>query len=319
MNYIIFTQDIPGERNWLKKKFAGCEFLESHDSGKWPCEYPITLAQDSVWEVPPDVINDVSHWSGQTFKSLFNLDFDVVTNRWTDSDNLLVAPGQFNRNNLSDKALVLHLPRSGTVFLQTILSNFCGYERIVDWVPGGSGPRTNHEVPHLPTTSELGVVECDLITQYRPDIFFVYRKDWWEWVVSNLVGIKIGYFHYDTVPDLSNIPLLHITKNDIERLVRTVAYAFNNLCYLASRFRDLNFYVFEYSELITHQPLTDHKKINYNKKNLFENYNEMKEMFDQEYKDVLCTWSTRCLNHLAKMECKFPTTFNPIQKVKAHV
>jgi hypothetical protein len=121
------------------------------------------------------------------------------------------------------------------------------------------------------------------------------------------------------VPDLSNIPLLHITKNDIEGQVRLAAYAFNNLCYLASRFRDLNFYVFEYSELITHQPLTDHKKINYNKKDLFENYNEMKEMFDQEYKDVLCTWSARCLNHLAKMECKFPKTFNPIQKVKAHV
>jgi hypothetical protein len=319
MNYIVFTQDIPGERDWLKKKFAHCEFFESPGSGKWPGEHPISLAHDSVWEVPPDTTDDVSNWPGQTLKSLFNLDFDTVTNRWADSDNLLIDPDQFNRSNLSNKALVLHLPRSGTVFLQTILSNYCGYKQIVDWVPGKRDLPINHHVPHLPTTSDLGVVEHNLITQHQPDIFFVYRKDWWDWVISNLVGIKIGYFHYDNVPDLSNIPLLHITKNDIEELVEAVKYSFNNLCYLASKFRNLNFYILEYSELITHQSLTDHKKINYNKKELFENYDEMMEVFDRDFKDVLCTWSARCLNHLATMECKFPKTFNTIQNVGNHV
>jgi hypothetical protein len=88
---------------------------------------------------------------------------------------------------------------------------------------------------------------------------------------------------------------------------------------MASRYRDLNFYIFEYSELIKHQSLTSHKRINYDKKAFFKNYDEIEEIFNQDYKNILCTWSARCINHLSKMQCKFPKTFNTIHTIKKHV
>ena len=321
MNYIVFTQDIPGEREWLKEQFADCTFLETRDSGKWPKSYPVDLGQDCVWEVPPDMNDDTTHWPGQTVKSLFDINFKTITNRWTDSDRLLFGSYKFDRTYKSDKALVLHLPRSGTVFLQTVLTN-CGYDRITDWLP--ANPTViNHSVPQLPDNSEsdleIGKIEYNFIIQQQPNIFFVYRKDWWEWIVSNIIGQKVGYFHYDTMPNLSNIPLLHITKKDIENLVDAVKYSFNNLCYMACTFRELNFYIFEYSDLIKNQSLTDHKKINYDKKSFFKNYDEMKEMFDHNYKNILNLWSERCLTHLADMQCKFPKNFNNLLQLKNHV
>jgi hypothetical protein len=332
MNYIIFTQDIYGERKWLENQLPNCQNFETIHSKKWPSDRPVDLETNSIWEVPPDFTKNVSDWSGRKIKSLFDPTKLESTNRWLDADDLLFDPEYFSHGPRSNKALVLHVARSGTVLLETILQNHCKYEQISDW---GGGPATSikpgglvetvrkHAWPYHPNYvsdngQELGIAEYAIINNQQPDVFFLYRADWWGWITSTIIGNHKGYFHYNDMPDLSSTPLIEIRREDLDQSTTLIKYVFNNLCHMRTVFRNINFYVFEYGDLIKNQSLSDHRKIPYDKKLLFTNYDQMQKTFEEEYLETLNLYRDRFINHVTKMKCQTPTNFNNIYSSNKH-
>ena len=50
-NKIIFTQDVPGEREWIQSQFPGYSNLETVSSGKWSSEFPLDNDQKNLYEI----------------------------------------------------------------------------------------------------------------------------------------------------------------------------------------------------------------------------------------------------------------------------
>jgi len=323
MNYIVFTQDLPGEREWLKNQLPGCRNLETISSGLWLSSQPMDCSESLIWEVPTEHKADTTMWPGQKIKSLYNLNSLEQDDRWVDSDNILFDQSMFSVAPKSQKAMLFHMPRSGTMFLQSILQKKCSYELIVDRLGPDQATfplRTiklsrEHSVPHNPnfvteSQQNFGQIDYDIMSAQAPDVFFVYRKNWWEWITSNIVMDYTGPFHYNNVPDLNKVPPLVITENHIRQLQNMMKYTFNNLCQMRIRFRKLNFYIFEFGDLIKNQALTEHSAIKYNKKSLFVNYDEMDALFKQKYADTFELYSRRCVGHLIKTGCRTLTNFD---------
>ena len=73
MNNIIFTQDAPGERAWLATQFPDYENLETEFGGKWPAEH-FSRDRNTIWEIPPDSLLDVTTVNCTKYKSLYQQD-----------------------------------------------------------------------------------------------------------------------------------------------------------------------------------------------------------------------------------------------------
>ena len=301
---IVFTQDLPGEREWLKRCFPGHEILETEFSGKWPIE-PFTQTFSAIYEIPPDSVMDVSAINVPKYKSLYRLDENFISPKWCQADGLLINGLKFGSVPKASIAQVLHFPRSGTVFLESILYTKCGYTRNKGW--NSASPTSDHY--------QLGgndTLFYEMIENVLPDIFFCYRKNWWEWCVSNCISKKYGYFHhYDSV-NWDSFSSFEIAQDHIEDLVRETTAVWNAMCHFRTRYPNLNFYIFEYSELIKHQQLTSHQKINYDKKQLISNYSSAKDFFESKYQSQFDRWASNSLSHLQTMNCKVLNDFDSL-------
>lgn len=318
MNHVIFTQDIPGERDWLSSIFPGAVNLQTIDSGRWPTSIPSDLDGNYIWEMAPDNQFDVEACPGEKYKSLYQLDFDVPTDRWTDSDHLLGDIDQFATNNRASHALVLTVGRCGTEFLESVLKKACGYRQLVNWTQKQATliwPNkhelllVSHSFPHTPI-HKVGADAWAVAKQYQPDIFFVYRKNWWAWMSSVLIHNKLGHFHYDDVVDFDAMKPFKGTTQDVDHVARQAKSAFNNLCHMRAHFPALNFHIFEFSELIKNKALTDHQQIKYDKKRLITNYDELEEYCITTYQNQLDNWERRFISHTKTMKCQHQTNFD---------
>lgn len=304
-NNIVFTQDLPGEREWLKTRFPDCKILETEFSGKWP-DPPFTQSYDAVYEISPDSNVDVSAIDTPKYKSLYQVNTDFISPKWYQSNRLLINNLKFESSPQSNMAQVIHFPRSGTVFLESILFNRCNYARSTSrnstlWpkhymVGGGPGDKDFY----------------NLIHEVRPDIFFCYRKNWWEWFVSYHISIKFGAFHYNDNVDWNSLDPFEITLDHINDTIREITSSWNAMCHFRTIYPNLNFYIFEFSDLIQHQHLTSHTKINYNKKRLVKNYESVRKLFESTYNPQFEQWERNALSHLQTMNCKVLKNFDSL-------
>lgn len=303
-NNIVFTQDAPGEREWIAQFFPGAVNFESEFSGKWPPN-PFGHDFNAVWEIPPDSALDVSVVPATKYKSLFQIDAKFISPRWCDADKLLIKDLDFVSTVRSDKAQVLHFARSGTVFLESILFTKCKYTKDRGWNP--DDPHCDHW--QLGGNDQLLYAT---VQQHKPDIFFCYRKNWWEWFVSLQIGIQFDYYHYyDKVP-WDELNAFEITADHMDQQAIRIHAAWNAMCHFRTLHPNLNFYIFEFSDLIQNQNLTDHKKISYNKQSLIKNYNEAKELFESKYRAKFERWEQNAISHLQAMNCKILKNFDSL-------
>jgi hypothetical protein len=302
MNKIIFTQDVPGEREWIQSQFPGHHMFESEFGGKWP-KNPFIQNFDAVWEIPPDSVTDLTSVSGETYKSLYQLDTDFVSPKWCDADHLLIRNLEFGSQPRSPKAQVIHVARSGTVFLESILYRHFDYLKDRRWNPRDIP--CDHYWLH-----DDDKIFYDLITRSMPDIYFVYRKNWWDWFVSNQICLQFDYYHYFDDVDWESLPPFEITASDMERMVEIIKSTWNSMCHFRTHFPTLNVYIIEFSDLIKHQHLTTHQAIAYDKKRLVKNYNEARELFDANFTRKFDQLANRCLVHLQNMNCHVIRNFD---------
>lgn len=301
---IVFTQDLPGEREWLKTCFPAHEILETEFSGKWPSE-PFVQSFDAVYEIPPDSSMDVSNIDVPKYKSLYSIDENFVSPRWHQANRLLINGLTFGSSPRATNAQVLHFPRSGTVFLESILYTKCNYSRSIEWNP--ESPESDH--------FRLGgnvVFFYEMINKTLPDIFFCYRKNWWDWFVSDAISMQYGYFHHYDQVDWYSLPPFEITVDYIDKVMIETAATWNGTCHFRTLYPNLNFYIFEYSDLIQHQHLTSHTKIKYDKKQLISNYDSIKALFESKYQHQFEQWASNSLSHLQTMNCKVLKNFDSL-------
>lgn len=295
MNKIIYTQDVPGERNWISSQFPDFENLETEYSGKWSTNL-FSNKQNTIWEIPPDSMLDVSTIDCIKYKSLYQLDIDFISNRWCESEQLLIRNLKFDSQPRAEKAQVLTFYRTGTIFLESILYQICGYAK------GG-------DLALLASTDDSKMI-YDLAKTSQPDIFLCYRSDWWEWIVSVLISEKFDYYHYDSDIDWQQLESFEILLQDFEHWANIARSNWQALCHFRTQFPNLNFYVFEFSTLVKNKHLTNHRSIKYDKKSLISNYSQAKTLFETQYLLKFQLWEKNCVRHLQTMNCQIATNFD---------
>lgn len=139
---IVFTQDVPGERDWLYSHFPEHQNFQTRYSGLWPHHFPIDTGSDTVWEIPAEDKIDTSNIDCDKILSVYSPDKELNVSRWTDSTKVLHNSILFGDSPKSPYAQVISIPRSGTLMLASIL-----------WRPGGpykqpDGPESLHNNFH---------------------------------------------------------------------------------------------------------------------------------------------------------------------------
>ena len=303
MNNIVFTQDVPGERDWLNSQFPGFKNLETEFSGKWP-GHLFSQPCDTIWEVPPESTVDVVNVNCDKYKSLYQLDLNFISHRWCEANKLLINNNiEFGSQPQAAKAQVLTFTRCGTVFLESILYGPGGYDKDRGW--NKSDPTTDHAFLGGDDSVLYGLIE-----KSQPDIFLCYKNDWWSWATSLLICQNFDYYHYNDDVRWDQLPPFEISTKDLDMLAKKVHVNWMALCHFRTQFPHLNFYIIEFSKLIKHADLTDHQGIKYNKKNLITNYFQTQTMFEDIYLPKFRRWQHNCLGHLQTMRCQLITDFD---------
>jgi hypothetical protein len=300
MDQIICTQDVPGERAWLESCFPNYKNLQTEFSGMWPNNKLILNNTNCLWEIPPDSDIKLDQILSDKILSLYKVNDKFIDPRWCQTEKLITNLNFDSESNCNQKlAQVITFSRAGTVFLEKLLYTHLGYKELT---------------PHL--TLGAGFEEqCDvlqLITDRRPDVFLVYRNNWWEWATSVFISRRTGWIRedgkyvcphgYHTI-DWSQIEPFSVTADELSDLHNWVFASWNAFCDLRSKCRDLNFYLLEFSDLIQIKKEKLDSKIVYNKKDLIENYSTLKELFVQQYLPLFHHYQTNAVQHLKTMKC----------------
>lgn len=297
MNKIIFTQDMPGERLWLKNKFLGYKSLETYASGLWPSKIPEYKDNNNLYEISYKDNEENLEWLKLDLpkvKSVYSInDYDCLfkSGFWSMSDSF-ISNLKFENTSYNNNFIILNLARSGTLFLQSILikklKEFTFHKSIGNYYE-------NKDI-------------VDQIKQNRLTVFFIYRNNAWDWCTSNVIAKKFGYYHYNNYPKDLFKPM-QINQTDIDSFIDMQISTWNFWCNLKCYVPDLNCYLIEYSNLIKeYGGKTLHKAMPYSKQNIITNYNNMHEIFLDKYKNIFDTIMKNGSNHLKNMNCKTDMT-----------
>jgi hypothetical protein len=301
MNKLIFTQDIEGERKWLLDRFPEFDTVETEFSGLWPNDRPIDCGRDLLWEVPPDAtVDNFDQCDCEKLLSLYSSDLGYVDPRWVYA-NGIVSDRNYGSAPPSNWAMVLTMQRCGTVLLEDILYNTLKYQRIEY-----STPWSHHFLGESRVDQEV----AKMLGETNADVFVCYRKDWWEWTLSRILGqvirneTDLGKEPHSTDNiDWHTIPSRTVTEQDLEILLNRTTGCWNSICDLREKFPLLNFYVLEYQDIIQFEQLSQQRKINYDKSNLISNYHQAKDIFDKKFLPKFEMYQHNALSCLAEMNC----------------
>lgn len=291
----VLTLDTPGERDWLKTKFPNCVNFETEYSGLWPASIADSPT-DSIFEVPPESAIDLYSLPNDKVLSLYK---NQKNFKWCDSNYFISDFDDYRVGPKSKYVQVLTLMRCGTKFLESILYSKCNYNTASPF-PLSEG-NTFHAF-----TGDLSHDLDGLIKSTAADVFICYRQNWWAWVTSYLVGQKLGGFvHHDTNVNWNEIQLNPITEKELEEVSTLAKYAWDSVCNLRLANPHLNFYIMEFNDIIKYRSYTDHKAVDYNKKEILKNYGEAEQMFRTNHLPKLEYWRTNAFHHLKQMNCQF--------------
>jgi hypothetical protein len=294
MSTVFYTQDMPGERDWLKNQFPGIDMRETYSSNKWdnltdnsaveiPFTDNITVAKEKLGNI------DFSKTIKSVFKQLNIPELEFGDNGWMLSKDLIINENiKFDNqhNSLINSYKLFTFGRSGSVFAESILQQ--------QYKQHGS-----HCI-HPGYQNLLKEVEC--LEDTNTMVVLLYRQNWWDWVAATSIIQKFGKFHYDTIPDLRQLKTFTLTKNKIDHLQSTQISIFNFWCNLRLKFPKKTFKLYRYEDIVDiNQHRTDHKKIKYHHSDLIENYAEVRDLFLTNYEKDWKATEELALKHLNAM------------------
>jgi len=305
-NILCFTQDLPGEREWLKTQFPEFLFLETESSGKW-AQYSADSDQNLLFELPfTDPVNHafIKQLNAKTVKTIFQNKLSINTlgdNLWALSDQLLVHDS-IKFDPIPDATpksyMMFTVGRCGTKFIESVLN------------------QTYSSVHHHYTLSPDPKPVVSMCANPNDVLLCLsYRRDWWKWILSSKIALVNGYYHYNSYyhrigpVDWTKLKKSSITQQDLDLFEDRMVSIFNFWCNLRVCYPThlMNLYVFE--DIVDGaQAKTQHTKIPYNSADMILNHDEAKELFYAEY---LLRWQhieQRFLKHFKNMNINFSTT-----------
>jgi predicted DNA binding CopG/RHH family protein len=299
-NLICFTQDVPGERDFINSHFPQHINLETNSSGNWPAKMPTEGSSDKNFLYEIAYSDYFSHQqlldlNLPTYKLFYkkNPSTNVLDNRhWVYADHLLHNfDFQEFRDELDPYFQVLHVARSGTVFTESILSK--KYKKI----------NHHHGVSCEDNVNAAWIDTLDI--NKKVTVALVYNEDIWRVLTSTKIANTYGFHHHYSVIDWENLEPLVLTNKDMLDFQSMLISSFNWFCNTRSCLPTHNFYLLEGSNLINkYSKYTTHSKINYDKKKLISNYNEAKQEFETHFQKNLQLITFRMKNHLTAMKCR---------------
>jgi hypothetical protein len=295
LDKVVFTQDTMGEREWLKSLFPNHNYRETSDSGLWENK-DFNHLKPNLFEVPYcSSSTGIDIDNAEYFKSIFNVgSFD--DRNWMNADHLITTLPFKQFNNSKNKYYqILTLGRSGTQFLESILQQ-----------------RFKEFKPHIQTGAGISNLEWkafanDCQKTKNVSLFYLYRKDWWNWFTSFLLLTKSEIsVHFDTISKFDNYNTsFEILESNMIFFLNLVKTTFNQWCNLRSILNDFECGIMEFSHNVNEYGIfSKHKKIPYSKENFFTNYNTAKQLFNDKYLKYFKLYEKRMLNHLLSMNCK---------------
>lgn len=292
-NVICYTQDLPGERDWLRTEFPDHEFLETESSGLWH-RYNATdnnflleipYSDRDRGEIPADRIKTVFACPD----SLTRLFYDQT---WTQTDQQRINPeikfAAVDPDRAVDRYMMLTFSRCGTMFAESILQQ--RYQRL-------------HPHYGLDLEPEKMAVEFQ-----DPDLLLcmMYRRDWWRWAVSITIGEDHGCHHYDSKVDWASLYQVTIDKHQLDQLETRVFGIFNFWCNIRLLYPQHQVKLFTCEGVTgSDQNKTTHRKIDYDSAGLVKDYEESKQLFESEYLQRWQMMEHNALSHLANMQVSF--------------
>jgi len=279
---IVFTQDIPGEREWLEYRL-GSKSLQTRSSGLWK-----TISNsNNIFEIPPeDDFSDLDIKNNLTYKSVFSNCLGIHDKNWVYSKNLITDLAFSNNPNL-ETFQVFTFGRSATEFTESIL--YSKYKKLK---------------PHYTIKNEHQDQKLlELLKIKKPFVVFLYRKNWWDWIISTYVGHNTGMPHFDINWDEL---LFTLTSEIIDEFEDYAKQTWNYWCNIRVANPDLSCYLLETSEIITKYKdfPSEHKKLSYDKEKIISNYSEMKDIFYNQYYNRWKFFEKNARRHLLKMGCQ---------------
>ena len=293
-NKIVFTQDVPGERDWIQSQFPGYLNFETNSSGKWTTEFPEPTDQKTLHEIAYSDHHDLVSLSNSNItkiKSFYTKQPDLVINdnrHWVCSDQF-VSSVSYDTFADKPKFWVLHIARSGTMFVEALLEQYRS--------------KLQH---HQGTGSHsflMGVFET---AKKHPEaaIVFVYRPELWETFTSTIIAMHYGYHHEDNF-DWSLAKPIAITLEDMLHFKDMIVSTLNFWCNLRSLLPSHSMLLLNGSDVIRqYKDQVTHGKVSYNKQDLISNYDESKNQWEEMFSKDLAKMLNNAIAHLEKMKCK---------------
>lgn len=297
LDKIICTQDVAGEREWFRSHFSNYTNLETEFGGHWPVGGFAPGNNNFIWEIPPDSTLNLRQIKFEKILSLYRCRTDYVDPRWCDTNQLL-SNVTFSSKLSNKKAQVITLTRSGTVFFEKLIYSKFGY---IETTP--------HVFVGAEDVNQKIISVCE---SQQPDVFVVYRKDLWGWVLSRIIASKTEFVNNQNVTvwvhgqhaDVINkIQPFEVLESELDTAVEHAFAFWNSVCHLRTIFRNFNFYIIEYSDLISAVKHEFDTKIPYNKQAVIKNYKELETCFYQNYLLTLAERQRNAIKHLESMMC----------------
>ena len=308
-NKIICTQDVPGERAWVENLYPEYQNLQTEFSGLWPTAVPTDLAdQNLLWEIPPDSLLNLHNIYNNKTLSLYQFNDNFVDPRWCLTDSLITTQC-FEHSPKLTLAQIITFTRCGTVFLEKLLYQYHGYTELSPHCMIGE-VTSNQRIENL-------------VDLHRPDIFIVYRKNWWEWITSRIIAKNLEWVEESVARPLwihaehedrfqwNDIAPVELTDKIFTEQIDAIFANWNAICHLRAKFRALNFHIVEFSNLTQSKKDNLDRPIKYEKRKLISNYDVAKETFERSYLPSILKYQTNALQHLITMKCNIPNFDNP--------
>lgn len=290
-NKIIFTQDLPGERNWLQSQFPKYANLETVHAGHWPNSCPDLIEDKSyLLEVPEsDDISLYSYTKLDSFVSLFDLGHNQT--KWIYADKLLsnVEFSKFSDINKTHYQGIT-FGRVGTVFVESLFNKTLAM-------------LSSHTAVKDELTNKSTI---DSILPYENSyVVLTYRSNWWAWASSMAISHHHGFYHFNDDVNWDSAEPIIINEETLKSLEQQIIASWNFFFQVRMACPRHSFYLLKFEDMLkNYANNTDHKAMSYDKKKLIQNYDQAEEMCIRDFLPRWETWGQNAVRHLASMECR---------------
>ena len=289
---LVYTQDVDMERDWILSQFPGYKSLETFSSNRWPCSVPDNFNRRDLYEIAyRDYFSheQLININMPSMKSVFSNSLSMDDKNWIYADNIISNITFLPVTQVGNDYQVITFARTGTVFLESILNQ--RYFQLGEHLTLG-------------TRAENYKTKDFLRSNPTANTVVVYRKDWWNWLTSLFISETYGFSHHNDSINWSNLTPVELSQSYIESKQKQIINMWNFLCNLRVQLPENPFYLVEFSEFVNrYSNLTDHKKINYDKRNLISNFDLVEDLFRTQYEPVWKLFEINARRHLHFMKC----------------